>query len=95
MLEAPIDAFDILGEKFAIGRLDQLSLLLELAHESQTRSDQVAATEVCRAGARLFLRQERQVDLVDDLVENELRSYLTLMGEIEAEVDRGLTHFDL
>ena len=94
VLKAPVDAFDILGEEFAIGRLYQLSLLLELAHESQTRSDQMAAPEVCRARARLPLRQERLLDLVDDLVENELRSYLTLMGQIQAEVDRGLTHFD-
>ena len=94
MLKAPIDAFDILSEEFSIGCLYQLSLLLELTHESQTRSDQMAAPEVGRARARLPLRQERLFDLVDDLVENELRSNLTLMGEIQAEVDRCLTHFD-
>ena len=94
MLKASIDAFDILSEKFTFGRLYQLSLLLELAHEGQTRSDQMAASEVCRARARLPLRQERLFDLVDDLVENELRSDLTLMGQVQAEVDRGLAYFD-
>ena len=94
MLEASIDAFDVLSEEFTIGRLYQLSLLLELAHESQARSDQMAAPEVCRARARLFLRQERLFNLVYDLVENETRAYLTLVGEVQAKVDGGLAHFD-
>ena len=98
--ERLVDALYILVIEMAAHLFDHSSLLLELAHQVEAGRNHVAAAEA-RVLTRTFglalggARLEGLVQLLDHLVDHDLGADGALVGEIEAEVDRGLADLGL